>query len=557
MRVALLQLNQIVGDLAGNAARIRAGVEKAKGHGADLVVTSELALLGYPPRDLLLRQDLIRQSWETLGVLASQLREASPVLVGVAEPNGASEGRPLFNTAALLAGGEVRARFRKSLLPTYDVFDEDRYFEPAADSQTFHLGSAVLGITICEDVWNDRDFWKRRRYHCDPVQELARAGSQCVINLSASPFGVGKQRLREAMLGQMAAKHGLPLLYVNQVGGNDDLIFDGRSCAFDAAGKLIARARGFKEDLVLVDLDSLSGRIEEDDPSPEGEIWRALVLGTRDYVRKCGFSRVLLGLSGGIDSSLTAAIAAEALGAENVLGVLMPSPYSSRGSIEDAEALARNLGIRAMELRIAGIMQAFEGTLAPAFAGRQPDVTEENIQARIRGNILMALSNKYGALLLTTGNKSELAVGYCTLYGDMSGGLAVISDVPKTMIYRVARWLNSQRPVIPDPVLTKAPSAELRPNQTDQDSLPPYDLLDEILERHIEQHKSAKEIALEGFDEAIVRRVLHMVKIAEFKRKQAAPGLKVTDRAFGVGWRMPVARKEWENRDSLVDMPDH
>jgi NAD+ synthase/NAD+ synthase (glutamine-hydrolysing) len=554
MRIALLQLNQIVGDLVGNAARIRAGVTEAKSRGADLIVTPELALLGYPPRDLLLQRGFIEQSWEALARLASELREAPPVLVGVAEPNKASEGRPLFNTAALLAYGEVRARFRKSLLPTYDVFEEDRYFEPAADSQVLRLGGAALGVTVCEDIWNDRDFWKRRRYRSDPVEESAWAGAQCVINLSASPFSAGKQRLREAMLGQMASKHGLPLVYVNQVGGNDDLVFDCRSCAFDGAGKLIARARAFEEDLSLVDLNPPRGQIEEDESSAEGEIWKALVLGTCDYVHKCGYSRVLLGLSGGIDSSLTAAVAVEAVGAENVLGVLMPSPYSSPGSVEDAKRLARNLSIRVMVLPIDPMMQAFEAALAPAFAGRGRDVTEENIQARIRGSLLMALSNKYGALLLTTGNKSELAVGYCTLYGDMSGGLAVISDVPKTMIYRLARWLNSQRTAIPDAVLTKAPSAELRPNQTDQDSLPPYDLLDEILARHIEQHKSEEEIVAEGFDKVTVRRVLHMARISEFKRRQAAPGLKVTDCAFGVGWRMPIACREWEKRKSVLKM---
>jgi NAD+ synthase/NAD+ synthase (glutamine-hydrolysing) len=552
MRIALLQLNQIVGDLEGNAARIHAGVVEAQKLGADLAVTSELALLGYLPRDLLFHQDLVRQSWEVLKALATVLRDAPPVLVGLAEANEAPEGRPLFNTAALLENGEVRTRFRKSLLPTYDVFDEDRYFEPALESQLLQLGGRTLGVTICEDIWNDRDFWERRRYHTDPVEQLAQAGAECVINLSASPFTVGKQGLREAMLGQMAAKHGLPLVYVNQVGGNDDLVFDGRSCGFDARGKLIARARGFAEDLVIMDLDPPHGRIEEDGLAPEVEIWKALVLGTRDYVRKCGFRRVLLGLSGGIDSSITAAVAAEAVGPENVLGVLMPSIYSSLGSVEDAETLAHNLRIPTLELAIKRIMQAFEETLAPAFVGRERDVTEENIQARIRGNLLMALSNKYGALLLTTGNKSELAVGYCTLYGDMSGGLAVISDVPKTMIYRLARWLNSQRPVIPEPVLTKAPSAELKPNQTDQDSLPSYDLLDEILARHIEQHRSAEEIVSEGFDEATVRRVLHMVRIAEFKRKQAAPGIKVTDRAFGVGWRMPIARTEWVGEKVLA-----
>jgi NAD+ synthase/NAD+ synthase (glutamine-hydrolysing) len=555
VRIALLQLNQIVGDLEGNAARIRAGVVQAKSQGADLAVTSELALLGYLPRDLLLQDQLVAQSWEVLKALASELREAPPVLVGLAEANDTAEGLPLFNTAALLSQGEVRARFRKSLLPTYDVFDEDRYFEPAPHSELLWLGGQALGVTICEDIWNDRDFWKRRRYHSDPVEELARAGAECVINLSASPFSHGKQRLRETMLGQMTAKHGLPIVYVNQVGGNDDLVFDGRSCAFDAGGRLMARARGFEEDVVVVDLATASGRIEEDDLAPEAEIWKALVLGTRDYVRKCGFQRVLLGLSGGIDSSLTAAIAAEAVGPENVLGVLMPSPYSSRGSVEDARKLAQNLGIDTLVFPIERIMQAFGETLAPAFAGREPDVTEENIQARIRGNLLMALSNKYGALLLTTGNKSELAVGYCTLYGDMSGGLAVISDVPKTMIYRLSNWLNGWRPVIPEPVLTKAPSAELRANQTDQDSLPPYDLLDEILALHIEQHKSAEEISAQGFDEGIVRRVLHLVRIAEFKRRQAAPGLKVTDRAFGVGWRMPIARKEWEKRAASVKMP--
>jgi len=553
MRIALLQLNQTVGDLEGNAARIRAGIHEAQHLRADLVVTSELALLGYLPRDLLLQQDLIKHSWAVLEEMAFELRGAPPALVGLAEPNEGSEGRPLFNTAALIAGGEVRTRFRKSLLPTYDVFDEDRYFESAADSDVLQICDRSLGVTICEDVWNDRDFWKRRRYHRDPVEYLASVGAQCVINLSASPFSVGKQRLREAMLSQMAAKHRVPLLYVNQVGGNDDLVFDGRSCAFDAAGNLIARALGFAQDLLLVDLDPPAGRVEEDSLEPEAETWKALVLGTRDYVSKCGFKRVLLGLSGGIDSAVTAAVASEAVGPENVLGVLMPSPYSSRGSVEDSQELARNLAIPTTILPIEGIMHAFEGTLTPAFAGRDADVTEENLQARIRGNLLMALSNKYGALLLTTGNKSELAVGYCTLYGDMSGGLAVISDVPKTMIYRLARWRNRQLAVIPEGVLTKAPSAELRPNQTDQDSLPPYDILDEILMRHIEQHQSDEEIVAQGLDEVTVRRVLKLVRTAEFKRKQAAPGLKVTDRAFGVGWRMPIARKEWTRSEILVN----
>jgi NAD+ synthase (glutamine-hydrolysing) len=545
MRVALLQINSTVGDLAGNAALIAEKVSQACAQGADLAVTPELALLGYLPRDWLLNNGFIRRSGEVLRQLAADLADAPPVLVGLAEPNGQSEGRPLFNSAALLRDGQIEQCFRKTLLPTYDVFDEDRYFEPAQGPQMLELNGWRLGISICEDVWNDRDFWQRRRYHTDPIEELARMGAHALINLSASPFTVGKQELREAMLGNLARKHCLPLLYVNQVGGNDDLVFDGRSCAFDSAGTLIARGRPFAEDLVLVNLDPLQGAVSPDDFTPEAEIWKALVLGTRDYVRKCGFQRVLLGLSGGIDSSVTAAIAAEAVRPENVLGVLMPSPYSSTGSIDDSLRLAKILGIRTLALPIAGIMQAFDDALQEAFAGYRRDVTEENIQARIRGNLLMALSNKYGALLLTTGNKSELAVGYCTLYGDMSGGLAVIADVPKTMIYHLARWLNREGEVIPEPVLTKAPSAELKPNQTDQDTLPPYDLLDEILQRHIEQQQPAEEIIAQGFDEATVRRVLRMVKAAEFKRKQAAPGIKATDRAFGTGWRMPIARKEW------------
>jgi NAD+ synthase (glutamine-hydrolysing) len=473
------------------------------------------------------------------------LADAPPVLVGLAEPNPGEVGRPLFNSAALLRGGRIERTFHKTLLPTYDVFDEDRYFEPASEPQILDLGQARLGISICEDIWNDRDLWKRRRYHTDPIKELVKAGAQAIINLSASPFTVGKQLDREAMLGGMASKYRIPFIYVNQVGGNDDLVFDGRSCAFDSDGRLIARGKAFQEDLITVDMDAMSGPISEDDFTPEAEIWKALVLGTRDYVHKCGFKEVLLGLSGGGDSALTAAIASEALGPENVLGVLMPSPYSSRGSIEDAEGLAQTLGIRTLRIPITGIMESFDEQLRLAFEGHPRDVTEENIQARIRGNLLMALSNKYGSVLLTTGNKSELAVGYCTIYGDMSGGLAVISDVPKTMVYRIARWLNSTRSqeIIPETILTKAPSAELRPNQTDRDSLPPYDVLDEILHRYIEQHQSAEEITDAGFDASIVRQILRLVKAAEFKRKQAAPGIKVTDRAFGSGWRMPVASK--------------
>jgi NAD+ synthase (glutamine-hydrolysing) len=545
MKIALLQINPTVGDLAGNARLIAEAVRQAARGGADLAVTPELALVGYLPRDLLLNEGFVRRSWEVLAELAHEVKDSAPVLVGVPEPNPSNEGRPLFNTAVLLSGGRTDQRFRKALLPTYDVFDEDRYFEPYRGPQILELGGRRLGVSVCEDVWNDRDYWKRRRYHHDPIEELLRAGAQAIVNLSASPFSVGKHTRREAMLSSMARKHQVPVVYVNQFGGNDDLVFDGRSCAFNASGAPTARGRSFEADVVICDIDQTSPIAPPSDVAAESEVWHALVLGTRDYARKCGFTNVVLGLSGGIDSALTAAIAADAIGPARVLGVLMPSPYSSRGSLDDAHALAQNLGIETLTLPIEPAMRAMDDTLHEAFLGTARDVTEENIQARIRGNLLMALSNKRGALLLTTGNKSELSVGYCTLYGDMSGGLAVIADVPKTMVYRVSRWLNETngRAIIPAPILTKAPSAELRPNQTDQDSLPPYEVLDDILQRHIEQHQPAAEIVAAGFDPATVRRVLRLVRLAEFKRKQAAPGLKVTDRAFGTGWRMPIAAR--------------
>jgi NAD+ synthase/NAD+ synthase (glutamine-hydrolysing) len=545
MKIALLQINPTVGDLAGNAQLIAASVACAKEAGADLAVTPELALAGYLPRDLLLSPAFISSCWRTAASLAGTIAGGPPVLVGLPEPNTSDEGRPLFNTAVLLRDGRVDQRFRKGLLPTYDVFDEDRYFEPFKGPQVLTLGDRRLGISICEDVWNDRDFWKRRRYHFDPIQELAGAGVDAIVNLSASPFAIGKPHLRDEMLSRMASKYHRPVVYVNQIGGNDDLVFDGRSSAFNGAGEATARGRAFATDVVIVDLDHHTPLGPAPEPAVEADVWGALVLGTTDYVRKCGFSSVVLGLSGGIDSALTAAIAAEALGPDHVLGVLMPSPYSSQGSIDDSLDLARRLGIATLTLPIETAMKAMELTLAEAFRGTARDVTEENIQARIRGNLLMALSNKRGAMLLTTGNKSELAVGYCTLYGDMSGGLAVIADVPKTMVYRVAQWLNASRTniLIPESILTKAPSAELRPNQTDQDSLPPYDVLDEILRRYIEHHEPAEAIIAAGFDRATVRRVLSLVARAEFKRKQAAPGLKVTDRAFGTGWRMPIAAR--------------
>jgi NAD+ synthase/NAD+ synthase (glutamine-hydrolysing) len=549
MRLAVVQVNPTVGDLEGNATRIERAV-RALPVPVDLVVTPEMSITGYPPRDLLLHAGFVARAAEVASRLARALAGGPPVLVGLPEPNPGARGRPLFNAAALLREGHVAGHVRKTLLPTYDVFDEDRYFEPWSGAQVIEVGGTRLAVSICEDVWNDPDFWRRsrRRYHEDPIDDIDDLGARVLVNMSASPFAVGKPALRERMLVSLASKYGVPVVYANQAGGNDDLVFDGRSLAIAADGTVVARAAAFGEDVFVVDVGAPPGPAAEPEVSDEADVFGALVLGTRDYARKCGFSDALLGLSGGIDSALTAVIAAEALGPSHVLGVLMPSPFSSEGSISDARALAAALRIRTETLPIAPIMSAFEASLAGPFAGRAADVTEENIQARIRGNLVMALSNKFGSLLLTTGNKSELAVGYCTLYGDMSGGLAVIADVPKTMVYRVSRWVNAARTLIPESTLTKAPSAELRPNQTDQDSLPPYDVLDAILERHVERNQSVEEIVAGGFDDALVRRVMRLVRVAEFKRKQAAPGLKVTDRAFGSGWRMPIARGDWDRR---------
>ena len=578
VKIALLQIDPTVGDLEGNAGLLAEAAGEAARAGAELAVASELCLLGYPPRDLLLSRAFVGRSWEVCARLAEELRDGPALLVGLAEANEGSAGRPLYNAATLLAGGAITQVFRKTLLPTYDVFDEDRYFEPADGPQLMDWHGLRLGISVCEDVWNDHDFWKRRRYHSDPVEGLVAAGAAGIVNMSASPFAIGKQPHREAMLGAIARRHGVPVLYVNQVGGADELVFDGRSGAFAADGTLVARAAAFAPDVLVVDTGDLGGVkggraavgaaapgggapapgsaasaahaftsrppvLAADDFTPASEIWRALVLGVRDYVAKSGFERALVGLSGGIDSAVVAAVAAEALGPDNVLCVLMPSPYSSAGSVTDAEVLAAGLGVRTTTLPIEPIMASFDSTLAPAFEGRPADVTEENVQARIRGNLLMALSNKFSSLLLTTGNKSELAVGYCTIYGDMSGGLAVISDVPKTLVYEVARWLNETRgrDVVPRAIIDKAPSAELRPDQTDQDSLPPYDELDGILRLLVEEHRGADEIVAAGYERATVERVARLVTANEFKRKQAAPGLKVTDLAFGMGWRMPIA----------------
>ncbi|MDX2256595.1 MAG: NAD+ synthase [Pseudanabaenaceae cyanobacterium bins.39] len=580
LRVAIAQLNPVVGDLVGNKDRLVQLVQQcvAQNQQVDLVITPELYICGYPPRDLLMGDHFIHNMAEAIADLAKQIPPEIAVLVGMVSVNTTAKqvgGKPLFNSAALLQNGEIKQIFHKRLLPTYDVFDEDRYFEAGQGDQVYSLplGEHVLnlGITICEDIWNDEQFWGKRSYAHDPVLEMAQNHQlDLLINLSASPYAVGKQKLREKMLKHRAIAHQLPLIYVNQVGANDDLIFDGRSMAFDRQGELLARGKAFAEDLLIIDIDCLAGakphqfvdhiinhNYGNDYESTEAEIFAALVLGVRDYVQKCRFRQVVIGLSGGIDSALVAAIATEAIGKENVLGVLMPSPYSSAHSVTDAIALATNLGIATQTIPIEPMMQAFEQSLATLFADRPSDVTEENLQSRIRGSLLMAISNKLGHLLLSTGNKSEVSVGYCTLYGDMNGGLAAIADVPKTKVFSICQWLNCTNAplsikqsikqngteVIPPNIITKPPSAELKPDQVDQDSLPPYEILDDILHQLIEKHRSVAEIIASGHESAIVQRVAHLVKIAEFKRRQAPPVLKITDRAFGSGWRMPIASR--------------
>ncbi len=541
MRIALLQLNPTVGALEANASRIETAVRAVSGR-VDVCVTSEMALTGYPPRDLLLVPGFIAQAQVVADRLAATLAGGPDVLLGMPVPSGVQAGRPLLNAAVHLHAGKVGQQYAKSLLPTYDVFDEDRYFEPGQDVGALTIAGTRAAVSICEDVWNDPDLWTTRRYGGDPMAGLRDLDTPVMLNMSASPYAQGKLAQREHLLAHLSRKYGVWALYANQVGANDDLVFDGRSLAFAPDGTCVARAAAFAEDTLIVDTSRPVTACPVWDDAVESEVFSALVLGVRDYARKCGFTRALLGLSGGIDSALTAVIAVEALGRDNVTGVLMPSPFSSEGSVTDAVDLAAALGIRTHTLPIAPAMTAFDDVLAETFAGRAADVTEENLQARIRGVLLMALSNKTGALLLTTGNKSELATGYCTLYGDMNGALAVIADVYKTLVYRLARWVNRRGVVIPVSTIDKPPSAELRPDQTDQDSLPPYDLLDAILVRHVEHHADASALQAEGFDPAVVRRVLHLVRVSEFKRKQAAPVLKVTPRAFGTGWRMPIAR---------------
>jgi NAD+ synthase/NAD+ synthase (glutamine-hydrolysing) len=563
MRLALAQLNFTVGAFDANFARMREAVERARAGGADLVVFSELAATGYPPRDLLTHSGFVEANLALVERLAALTDEQLGLLVGYAAPNPSPEGKRLFNAAALCHRGRTVATRYKSLLPTYDVFDEDRYFEPAHEVSPIDFKGVRIGLTICEDLWNARGTRPKRLYHRDPVDEVARAGADVLINISSSPFNLGKAALRRAMVGDEARKYQRYFFYLNQVGGNDELIFDGHSLGFDPAGRVVLRARDFDEDFLLYDVPlggdtaraasrtrvEVAGESAQGDPDPcrrvSGdrieEAWNALRLGLADYVRKCGFRDVIVGLSGGIDSALTASLAVAALGPEHVTGVAMPSRYSSDHSLRDAEALARTLGIQYRVVPIDRPFTAFLDTLAPAFDGLPEDVTEENLQARIRGAVLMAFANKFGSMLLSTGNKSELAVGYCTLYGDMAGGLAVISDVPKTLVYDLARFVNREGVVIPESTLTKAPSAELRPDQTDQDTLPPYDVLDRILEAYVERNLDIEEIAALGLDPLTVERVVRMIDRAEYKRRQAAPGLKITTKAFGVGRRYPIA----------------
>ena len=543
MKIALGQINPTIGDFSGNSAKIVEFARRAQAAGAGLILFPELSICGYPPRDLVERPSFVARNREAAECIASQAPGIA-IICGLVTPAQAETGKSVMNSAALLRDGQIAFLQSKMLLPTYDVFDEARNFAPAKSQSLFPFCGKQMALTICEDAWNDKHFWDKRLYTFDPVESLMHAGGNVLLNISASPFWVGKREFRHQMLASIARNHKVPVAMVNQVGGNDSLVFDGSSLVLDATGKIIAQGKSFEEDIVCFDSDRLSGEIHDQIQGEEASAYHALVLGTRDYVRKCGFRKVIIGLSGGIDSALTAAIAADAVGPENVIGVGMPGPFSSQGSIDDALSLARNLGIRFESLPITDIVASYRKTLQPVFSGLSEDVTEENIQSRARGTLLMSLSNKFGAIVLSTGNKSELGVGYCTLYGDMVGGLAVISDVPKTMVYGISRYLNSLRPVIPQPTIDKPPSAELRPNQQDSDTLPPYEVLDAILEDYIEESHSAEQIARErGFATDLVRGVIRMVDRSEYKRQQAAPGLKISGKAFGYGRRFPIAAK--------------
>jgi len=543
VKIALGQINPTVGNFSGNAEKIIDYAQRAKAGGAGLILFPELSVCGYPPRDLVERPTFVARNRQSAEQIAAETTGIA-VICGLVTPADSDTGKSVMNSAAFLMDGTIAFIQSKMLLPTYDVFDEMRNFAPAKGQALFPFCGNRMALTICEDAWNDKQFWKKPLYTVDPVESLIHSGGNFVLNISASPFWIGKREFRSDMLASIARQHKVPVALVNQVGGNDSLVFDGSSLVLNREGKVIAQGKSFEEDLIYFDSQSLTGEMHEQSPGDEASAYAALVLGTRDYIRKCGFGKAIVGLSGGIDSALTAAIAADAVGAENVIGVGMPGPYSSPGSIEDARILAANLGIRFELISINPAYEAYRQMLQPVFAGLKEDVTEENLQSRARGMLLMALSNKFGAIVLSTGNKSELGVGYCTLYGDMVGGLAVISDVPKTMVYRLSEYVNSRRPLIPRASIEKPPSAELRPDQKDSDSLPPYDILDAILEDYVEDSHPAEQIASDRkIDIATVQRVVRMVDRAEYKRQQAAPGLKISPKAFGYGRRFPIAAK--------------
>lgn len=543
MKIALGQINPTVGDFTGNAAKIIDFSAKARAGGAELVIFPELSVCGYPARDMVERPAFVKRNRETVEKIAAAT-EGISVICGFVTPADAETGKSVMNSAALLSGGKISFLQSKMLLPTYDVFDEQRNFAPAKEQHIIPFSNRKLALTICEDAWNDKHYWPRRLYNIDPVENLLHSGADFIINISASPFQVGKQEVREGMLRALATGYKVPVVLVNQVGGNDSVVFDGSSLVISPDGKVIGRARSFEEDLLFFDTQTGRSEIHAELMERDSAAYFALVLGTRDFLRKCGLKKAIIGLSGGIDSALTACIAVDALGKENVTGIAMPSCYSSEGSVEDARKLAENLGIDFHVLPINKLFDAFRCTLKDVFAGLPVDVTEENMQSRIRGGMLMAMANKFGAMVLSTGNKSELAVGYATLYGDMAGGLAVISDVPKTMVYRLSEYVNRDRERIPRSTIEKPPSAELRPDQKDSDTLPPYEVLDVILEDYVEDLKTVKQIAADrGFDRQLVLRVVRMIERSEFKRQQAPLGLKVTEKAFGVGRRFPIAAR--------------
>lgn len=539
MKVTIAQMNPTVGDIKGNMKKMEDVLSKTS---SDLIVFPELYITGYPPRDLLERREFIKkvQKANHEVTLLSKKYPERGILFGTVLPNKNEYGKGLYNSAVLVYNGKILIEEHKSLLPTYDVFDEARYFDPSSEISTVSFKNEILGISICEDAWNDPDLWLKRNYRIDPIEILVKKGATLLINISASPFTMGKDEIRYRIIRNHALKHKKRFIFVNQVGGNDELIFDGKSMYIDENGNLIDILPSFEEFIKTIDL-GLKNPVPFTPEERISSVYRALVLGLRDYMRKCGFKKAVLGLSGGIDSAVTCCIAVEAMGSENVLGVSMPSEYSSEGSVKDSKKLAENLGIEFKIIPITPIFRSYLSTLKEHFEGRKEDVTEENIQARIRGNILMALSNKFGYLVLSTGNKSELAVGYCTLYGDMSGGLAVISDVPKTMVYELAYYINRESKIIPEEIIKKPPSAELRPDQLDQDTLPPYDILDRILHLYLDQYCTYEEIVKEGLDPETVRWVINAVNRNEYKRRQAVPGLKVTTKAFGTGRRMPIA----------------